>query len=150
MHRKVVFLFVGAFLLVLAVFNWLGVLGDWYYLDTGNIAQAQLVYIQLTHWVLVGSLGIGLILYGSRSFPPRIRYRADSARERWTASCSRWGWGYAPPATLRPSTMARHCGEPQVASQQGPTVSIHHVVGRGESGRTPGTVIRVLVSTRHP
>ena len=65
MHRKVVFLFVGAFLLVLAVFNWLGVLGDWYYLDTGSIAQGQLVYIQLTHWVLVGSLGIGLILYGS-------------------------------------------------------------------------------------
>ena len=38
------------------------VLGDWYYLDTGSIAQAQLVYIQMTHWVLVGALGLGLIL----------------------------------------------------------------------------------------
>lgn len=65
---KVVFLLVGPFLLVLAVMNWLGVLGDWYYLDTGSIAQAQLVYIQMTHWVLVGALGLGMILYGSRSF----------------------------------------------------------------------------------
>ncbi len=65
-NMKVVFLLVGAFLLVLAVFNWLGVLGDWYYLDTDSIAQAQLVYIQMTHWVLVGALGLGLILYGSR------------------------------------------------------------------------------------
>ena len=56
---KVVFLLVGSFLLVLAVMNWLGVLGDWYYLDTGSIAQAQLVYIQMTHWVLVGALGVG-------------------------------------------------------------------------------------------
>ena len=42
-------------------------MGDWYYLDTGSIAQAQLVYIQITHWVLVGALGLGLILYGSRN-----------------------------------------------------------------------------------
>ena len=67
-NMKVVFLLVGVFFVVLAVMNWLGVLGDWYYLDTGNIAQAQLVYIQMTHWVLVGALGLGLILYGSRDF----------------------------------------------------------------------------------
>ena len=66
-HMKAAFLLVGAFLLVLAVMNWLGVLGDWYYLDTGSIAQVQLVYIQMTHWVLVGALGLGLILYGSRN-----------------------------------------------------------------------------------
>ena len=65
---KVVFLLVGAFFVVLAVMNWLGVLGDWYYLDTGSIAQAQLVYIQMTHWVLVGALGLGMMLYGSRHF----------------------------------------------------------------------------------
>ncbi len=67
-NMKVVFLLVGVFFVVLAVMNWLGVLGDWYYLDTGSIAQAQLVYIQMTHWVLVGALGLGMMLYGSRNF----------------------------------------------------------------------------------